>query len=161
MIEKLEGSNSKQAVNNLNKLNACIVRGFHHIGPRQPSGLMLTDWLEQFGPDCAEISVRSTNSFLDLVDVRDAARAYYLLASKSIAVDICNLGSGKISRSRDVLNALLAKQDGPIEVIVQSDDEKWNAIADTSILNLLGWKTQIDYEQTISDMMSCKMVSQT
>jgi GDP-4-dehydro-6-deoxy-D-mannose reductase len=158
---KLLGEQEIQRRVAISSLDACIVRGFHHIGPRQPAGLMLTDWLAQIGPDCPEIKVRSTNSYLDLVDVRDAARAYYLLANKETSVGVCNLGSGRISRSGDVLDALLAQVNHPINIAVESDREQWNAIADTSVLNSLNWKTKINYEQTISDMLSYQTASRT
>ena len=142
-------------------LDACIVRGFHHIGPRQPAGLMLTDWIAQIGPAATEIKVRSTRSYLDLVDVRDAARAYYLLAAAKPTVDVCNLGSGRISRSGDVLTTLLEQVGPAIDIVVESEHEQWNAIADISRLQSLGWTAQIDYRQSISDMLSCRNVGRT
>jgi GDP-4-dehydro-6-deoxy-D-mannose reductase len=137
------------------RLDGCIVRGFHHIGPRQPAGLMLTEWLEQLqNPDTTELRVRCTNSYLDLVDVRDAALAYRLLASKGSAGDIYNLGSGRISKSGDVLRVILSQSTREITVIEQSAKEQWNAIADISKLSSLGWEPQTEYTDTIYDMMS-------
>ena len=135
-------------------LNACIVRGFHHIGPRQPSGLMLTDWLGQLeDPGLRELKVRSTNSHLDLVDVRDAAVAYRLVAMQGVAGKVYNLGSGKISRSGDILQVILSNLHREIEVVTAAADERWNAIARIGRLSSLGWNPQTRCEQTVRDMM--------
>lgn len=134
--------------------DTCLVRGFHHIGPRQPSGLMLTDWIDQIVPGCTELSVRSTNSFLDLVDVRDAAEAYYLLATTQSCPTLCNLGSGQAVRSGDVLDALRELVGYPLSVRVMSEQPHWNPIADISILKSLDWQPRIHYEQSICDMMA-------
>ena len=140
---------------NSSNLNACLVRGFHHIGPRQPSGLMLTDWLEQLHePSCSELQVRNTNSFLDLVDVRDAARAYHLLATVPSAETIYNLGSGRISKSGDVLGTILKHVERDITVVARSTEEQWNPIADMSRLQSLGWQPTIEYSQTVRDMLA-------
>ena len=136
-------------------LQACIARGFHHIGLRQPDGLMLTDWLNQLAdPDCTELTVRSTNSYLDLIDVRDAALAYMMLAKNDAATGVFNLGSGQISKSGDVLEAILALIGRRPAVITQTEDERWNAIADISKLKSLGWGPKHSYQQTISSMIS-------
>lgn len=141
----------------VSNLNACLVRGFHHIGPRQPSGLMLTDWLEQLQvPSCSELQVRNTNSFLDLVDVRDAARAYRLLATVPSSEIIYNLGSGRISKSGDVLDTILAEVEREFTVVARSTEEQWNPIADMSRLQSLGWQPTIEYSQTVRDMLAAQ-----
>lgn len=135
-------------------VNATIARGFHHIGPRQPSGLMLTDWLEQLvDPKTQELHVRSTNSHLDMVDVRDAARAYEKLASSDQSGEIFNLGSGRVSNSGEVLKDLLRLADRDLAVIAKSDEERWNTIADISKLNSLGWEAATPYTTTLRDML--------
>lgn len=135
------------------KVSATIARGFHHIGPRQPSGLMLTDWLEQLGdPQLTQVKVRSTNSFLDLVDVRDAAEAYVMLSEVGKVAQTYNLGSGRVSNSGEVLRDILAMVDRPIEVVSNSDEERWNTIADVTKLQSLGWDASITYQETVRDM---------
>ena len=136
-------------------INATIARGFHHIGPRQPSGLMLTDWLEQLDdPEGHELHVRSTNSYLDMVDVRDAARAYETLATKGHVAEVYNLGSGRTSNSGEVLRDLLSLVDRDFDVVAKSDDERWNTIAEISKLNSLGWEASIPYQRTLKDMLA-------
>jgi len=136
------------------QLDACIVRGFHHIGPRQPSGLMLTDWLEQLAdPMLQELHVRSTNSYLDLVDVRDAAVAYRTLAERGAVGRVYNLGSGRISRSGDVLTAILEDIGRQPDIVVRSIEERWNTIADVTRLADLGWLPKIEYLETVRDML--------
>ena len=137
------------------ELNACIVRGFHHIGPRQPNGLMLTDWLGQVrDPQSRMIEVRCDNSYLDLIDVRDAARGYSLVAQKGDPGGIYNMGSGKITKSGDVLGAILELVPREFQVKVGSTEEQWNPIADISKLQSLGWSPTTNYETTIRDMLS-------
>jgi len=139
---------------NSQRIEATIARGFHHVGPRQPSGLMLTDWLEQLQYGTAtEINVRSTNSFLDMVDVRDAARAYETLAMRGEVGGIYNLGSGRVANSGQVLQDLLSIADRERSIIAQSNEERWNTIADISKLQALGWKPQIALHTTLRDML--------
>jgi len=141
------------------RLDACIVRGFHHIGPRQPSGLMLTDWLEQLVDETkSQLNVRCRNSFLDLIDVRDAAEAYRMLGEKGEAGGIYNLGSGKIHRSGDVLESILAMIERKIKVVERTAEEQWNAIANISRLKSLGWQPHRCYDQTISDMLPSQIL---
>lgn len=135
-------------------IKGIIARGFHHIGPRQPSGLMLTDWLDQLADkNITQINVRSTNSHLDLVDVRDATQAYQLLATSGKNGETYNLGSGRIANSGDVLRVILSMADRKLKVVAGSEEERWNAIADVSKLNSLGWSPRIEPPQTIGDML--------
>lgn len=135
-------------------LDACIVRGFHHIGPRQPPGLMLTDWFEQIVKESNRVlHVRCLNSYLDLIDVRDASRAYRLLAECGTSGEIYNLGSGIIRRSGDVLDTILAKMGRKFRIIEASTAEQWNAIANIQKLRSLGWRPTLDYQQSLADMM--------
>lgn len=137
------------------RIEAVIARGFHHIGPRQPSGLMLTDWLEQLSdPEVREIQVRSTNSYLDMIDVRDAAVAYRLLATKGQSGEIYNLGSGNISNSGVVLKDILSIVERDVSVNAASNDERWNAIADNAKLCSIGWNPKIEYSQSVRDMLA-------
>lgn len=148
---------SETEIQRLNQrgLKSCIVRGFHHIGPRQPKGLMLTDWLDQlFATNCTKIAVRSTRSHLDLIDVRDAAFAYLRLAADENAAGVYNLGSGQISVSGDVLETLLALSGRQVAVEAQSKTEQWNAIADIGKLQSLNWNPQTHYRETIASMIS-------
>lgn len=133
---------------------ACIVRGFHHVGPRQPAGLMLTDWLDQLSdPECLQLRVKSTNSYLDMVDVRDAVEAYELLATDETASGVYNLGSGRISRSGEVLQAILDVMDRQVDVVEESADERWNPIADIQQLKSIGWSPSRDYRDSIRAMV--------
>ena len=117
-------------------------------------GLMLTDWLEQLDNEKAtEIKVRSTNSFLDMVDVRDAARAYEILATRGEVGSIYNLGSGRVSNSGEVLREFLSMFDQELDVVANSNDERWNTIADISKLRSLGWSPEIEIKQTLRDML--------
>ena len=107
-------------------------------------------------PSCSELQVRNTNSFLDLVDVRDAARAYRLLATVPSSEIIYNLGSGRISKSGDVLDTILAEVEREFTVVARSTEEQWNPIADMSRLQSLGWQPTIEYSQTVRDMLAAQ-----
>ena len=135
------------------QLDACIARGFQHVGPRQPRGLMLSDWFEQLtDTGLPRVTVKCLNSFLDMVDVRDAAQAYLLLAEAGVTGEVYNLGSGKVSRSGDVLEMLMACLKRRVAVTELRDEHQWNAIADIGRLSALGWRPKIDIERTLADM---------
>lgn len=136
-------------------LQASIVRGFHHIGPRQPNGLMLTDWLNQLSdPACDSLHVKSTNSFLDLVDVRDAVNAYVLLAAQETPCGVYNLGSGQIFKSGNVLEEIFGILGRSVPVVEATSDARWNAIADVRKLRHLGWQPQRSYSDSIRAMIA-------
>jgi GDP-4-dehydro-6-deoxy-D-mannose reductase len=137
-------------------VRAVIVRGFQHAGPYQPPGLMLSDWVEQLARSPADrLVVKSQDSFLDLVDVRDAAAAYVRVFEAGSTGAVYNLGSGQARRSGDVLQMLLDAAGKHPSIQELSPGQRWNPIANSHRLQALGWRPQTPLTRTVADMWQC------
>ena len=94
----------------------------------------------------------------DFTDVRDVVHAYVLLAEKGQAGETYNVGSGHAVSIGDVLKLVLKQS--AVEIQVEVDEEKLRPV-DVPIMEAdvrkvwrdVGWKAQIQLEQTIGDMM--------
>lgn len=137
-------------------LDGIIVRSFQHAGPRQPPELMLSEWARQFlDPGKASVSVHSRDIWLDLSDVRDACRAYRLIAQHGQTGEVYNVGAGSRQRTGDIL-AVMAKLAGNNKPIVERyPGRRCSPIADTRRLRCLtGWYPAVPVEQTVADSLA-------
>ncbi len=137
-------------------LDGIIIRSFQHAGPRQPPELMLSEWARQFlDPGKATVSVHSCDIWLDLSDVRDACRAYRLIALHGQTGGIYNVGSGTRQRTGDIL-AVMARLVGSHKPIVERyPGRRCSPIADTRRLrSLTGWYPTVPVVQTVADSLT-------
>lgn len=137
-------------------LDGIIVRSFQHAGPRQPPELMLSEWARQFlDPGKASVSVHSCDIWLDLSDVRDACRAYRLIALHGQSGDVYNVGAGSRQRTGNIL-AVMAKLAGSDKPIVERfPGRRCSPIADTRRLrSLTGWYPAVPVVQTVADSLA-------
>jgi len=137
-------------------LDGIIVRSFQHAGPRQPPELMLSEWARQFlNPEAETVSVHSCDIWLDLSDVRDACRAYRLLALHGQTGGIYNVGAGSRQRTGDIL-AVMARLAGSKKLIVERyPGRRCSPIADTGRLrSLTGWYPAVPVAQTVADSLA-------
>ena len=94
----------------------------------------------------------------DFVDVRDAARAYWLAASKGTSGAAYNVCSGRAWSIREILDLLLGATEFEVEV-VQDPTRMRPAdipllIGDPSLLEeATGWRPEIPLDQTLSDLL--------
>ena len=138
-------------------LDAVIVRAFQHTGPRQEPRLMLPEWaIQAVRPVDEPIRVKHLNTWIDLTDVRDVVRAYWLLAERGERGSVYNVGSGVPVRTGDVLRLLLELSSPSREVVeLQPGPEKFDPIADTRRLQTAtGWRPQIRLESTVRDTLA-------
>lgn len=104
------------------KLNIVRVRPFNHIGERQALGFVVSDLacaiakVEKGQQD--SVSVGNLESIRDFSDVKDIVSAYILLMEKGQSGEVYNVGSGKGSQIKEILDTLisLAKTEIKIEV---------------------------------------------
>jgi GDP-4-dehydro-6-deoxy-D-mannose reductase len=141
-------------------LETIIARAFQHAGPRQSNRLMLPSWAYQFcRPTAGAVHVHGLNTWIDLTDVRDIARAYRLLALRASPGEIFNLGSGISRRTGDILDLLqhLAGESRP--VVELHPTTKQDPIANIDRLAArTGWSPQILLEQTVTDTLDfCRL----
>ena len=140
------------------------VRAFNHIGPRQASLFVVSDFCKQV----AEIEkglrepvmrVGNLNAKRDFTDVRDVVRAYYLLATKGKRGETYNVGSGHAVPIREILDEIISKSS--CNISVEIDQNKIRPVdvpiieADiTKIQEQTGWRPELSISQTIEDTLS-------
>ena len=89
-------------------LSTMVVRPFNLIGPGLSNDLV-AGWLVDRFAGCAgrpEISIGNTRSARDFVDIRDAVRAYWLVAQRGQPGEIYNVCSGTVTRIEQLLTWL-------------------------------------------------------
>lgn len=140
-----------------------MVRAFNHIGPKQASIYVVSDFCRQVveiekGMREPVMMVGNLKAMRDFTDVRDVVRAYALLAKYGKAGETYNVGSGHAVEIREILNLIISHSNVKVEVKV--DPNKIRPVdvpiieADTSKLKeLTGWEQRIPLKQTIYETM--------
>jgi GDP-4-dehydro-6-deoxy-D-mannose reductase len=138
-------------------------RGFNHTGPRRPSVFVCSDFARQvveieMGLRENLIRVGNLDARRDFTDVRDTVRAYWLAISKGEPGEVYNVATGSSWAMSEVLDKLikLAGVDVKIEVdpsrLRPSDVPRLEGDA-SKLREATGWKPQIPFEQTLSDLI--------
>src|SRR4030042_5406239 len=88
------------------------VRPFNHIGEGQTLGFVVPDFTKQIvdiekSGKSGIMSVGNLETIRDFTDVKDMVRAYELTLIKGIPGEVYNLGSGKETKIKDLLNMLI------------------------------------------------------
>jgi GDP-4-dehydro-6-deoxy-D-mannose reductase len=144
------------------RLHVIRARPFNHTGPGQSSEFVCSDWARQF----AEIELRLRRPIVrvgnleprrDLSDVRDVARAYWLLLQKGKPGEAYNVGSGHAVPLRTVLTGFLSLCSH--EVRVEADPQRVRpgevAIVYGDLRKLrsaTGWKPKYNLTTTLRDL---------
>ncbi len=145
-------------------LDIVLTRSFNHIGPGQKSIFVVPSLAKQIveikksGESRGNIVAGDVSIVRDFTDVRDVARAYYLLLKEGKKGEVYNVCSGIGVSIKDIIN-MLAKQLN-IEVDVKVDsrlirpaDNKIVIGANEKIKRELGWENTIPLEKTIKDII--------
>lgn len=140
-----------------------MVRAFNHVGPRQPSIFVVSDFCKQVAEIEADkrqpiMYVGNLSAKRDFTDVRDVVRAYALLAMKGEKGETYNVGRGSAFEIRDVLDKIIAMSDKNIKVEI--DQAKIRPVdvpiieADISKLTkATGWEPCISMEDTLKEVL--------
>ncbi|NDJ61490.1 MAG: NAD-dependent epimerase/dehydratase family protein, partial [Chloroflexi bacterium] len=97
-------------------------RPFNHLGPGQSLGFVVPDFATQIaqieaGQQPPLIQVGDLSAERDFTDVRDIARAYYLIMERGAPGDVYNVCSGQAHSIAHVLDRLLALTDINIQIM--------------------------------------------
>ena len=145
-------------------MNTMITRMFTHTGPRRGDVFAESSFAKQIAMIEAKmipplVKVGNLDSLRTLADVRDAVRAYYMLLTvKPISGAVYNIGGTHTCTVGDILNTLLSKT--PVNIEVKVDPSRLRPLdADlqvpdcTKFMKHTGWKPEIPFEQTMSDLL--------
>jgi len=140
-------------------------RMFTHTGPRRGDVFSESTFAKQIamieaGLQEPKIYVGNLESLRTYADVRDAVKAYYMLATiNPISGEYYNIGGDYTCKIADMLNYLIGKSTvSNIEIV--TDPERLRPIdADlqipdtTKFQNHTGWKAEYTFEQTMNDLL--------
>jgi GDP-4-dehydro-6-deoxy-D-mannose reductase len=138
-----------------------VARTFNLLGPGLSSHLVAGALVRQFvrAEAARPIRVGNTHTSRDFVDVRDAVRAYWLLAASEMANGIYNVCSGRSTSIGELLESL-ANVSGRAPAI-ESDptlvrpSDPLEVIGDPCrLLQATGWRSEIPLQQSLRDMVA-------
>jgi len=164
-VTKLAGEAMTHEAAAAGAIQGVVVRPFHHTGPGQSVGYVLPDWVAQIARGESPLKVRTLKFTIDLSDIRDAVRAYRMLAERDVTGTF-NLGAGVRRSGAELVAAISAAAadplggGAPLSVIETHAGEdpagrvRHNPAADIEkIAAAIGWRPEIPFEQTVADTL--------
>ena len=145
------------------RLRTVRLRLFNHFGPRQSERFVISSFARQIaeieaGKRPARLEVGNLEVRRDFVDVRDAARAYWLAAQAGEPGEVYNVATGHSRAVREVLDTLLSLSDAVVEVVL---DPARLRPAEIPVLEgdasrfqrATGWIPEVAMEQSLRDTL--------
>ncbi len=140
-----------------------VARSFNHTGPRQKPAFLAPSVARQIaqierGEIEPVLKVGNLDPRRDILDVRDAVRAYVELINKAKAGTVYNVASGMGRPVRAIVDALVARARVPIRL--EQDPARVRA-SDVPILvgnprrlrEATGWQPEIPFERMVDDLL--------
>jgi GDP-4-dehydro-6-deoxy-D-mannose reductase len=144
-------------------LKAVRTRGFNHTGPRRGEVFVCSNFSKQV----VEIEknkrppimyVGNLEARRDFTDVRDMVRAYWLSTEKCEPGEVYNICTGSSVSIQDLLQLVLSHTN--VEIEIKQDPSRLRP-SDVPLLEgdcskfqqATGWKPEIPFRQTLSDIM--------
>ena len=149
-----------------NGADAVVLRPFSLIGPGSPASTLLGRVVRQLGTTDA-LQLGSLESWWDYIDVRDvAAAAVEVATAEDKLPPVLNVGSGKATRARDLVDRLVELSgtkakvvegtEHPAQVGSAVDEMSWQQ-ADTGLIGkYLGWSSRISLDQSLADTWAAR-----
>lgn len=144
-------------------LDVVRVRPFNHIGPRQRLGFVAPDFAKQIAEAEAGrreplIRVGNLDVSRDFSDVRDVVRAYFLALTKGEAGAVYNIGSGRATSIRELLETLIDLSTIPLTYEESPRHARSVDIprvqADCTLFHeATGWKPEIPLRESLQDVL--------
>src|SRR4051812_25796305 len=145
------------------KLPVIRLRPFNHIGPRQSEHFVTAAFARQVarieaGLQPPVVRVGNLNAQRDFTDVRDMVRAYYLAAVQGTPGDVYNIGSGRSTPIRAILDRLVEMS--RVTVHIELDPARMRP-ADVPVIVCdprrfqaqTGWRAEIPLERSLADIL--------
>lgn len=147
----------------LENLRVVRARPFNLVGPGQPTDFVCASLARQIVEAekqgrPASVEVGNMSARRDFVDVRDAVRAYVVLATTARDGEVYNVGSGTSWSASDLLGMLAVQTSARVEVRQNGNRmrpcDPDNVISDTAkITRETGWHPTIPLENSLSDLL--------
>jgi GDP-4-dehydro-6-deoxy-D-mannose reductase len=141
-----------------------MTRSFNHLGPGQDARFAIPSFAKQVvairrGLHQPRIVTGNLDVTRDLTDVRDVVLAYLALLDKGAAAEVYNVGSGRETRLRDVLDQLIRLAGIEAEIVTDSArtraGEQLRAMADVRKIEAdTGWSASIPLSETLMDVLN-------
>jgi GDP-4-dehydro-6-deoxy-D-mannose reductase len=149
-------------------LDVVVARAANQEGPGRDERFAVGSWMRQLARLDAEgggsLLVGDLSAERDLVDVRDACRAYRMLLDRSVPAGTYNVGSGRTVTMAQVLELLVDLARVPVRV--ERDEARVRpaeiprlAVDTTRLQAATGWQPEIPLEQTLSDALEAARAS--
>jgi GDP-4-dehydro-6-deoxy-D-mannose reductase len=144
-------------------LSVVVTRAFSHTGPGQSDVFVAPSFARQLaaierGDGPAVIRVGNLSAVRDFTDVRDVVKAYWLALEKGAVGETYNICSGKGRRVAEILDAYLRLS--PKRIRVEKDRARFRPLDVAAMVgdasrfrSRTGWKPQIPFSQTMSDLL--------
>ncbi len=149
-------------------LDVVVVRAPNQEGPGRDERFAVGSWTRQLARLEAEgggtLLVGDLSAERDLVDVRDACRAYRLLLDRSVSAGTYNVGSGRTVTMAHVVELLVGLVRVPVQV--ERDEARVRpaeiprlAVDPSKLQAATGWEPEIPLDQTFADALEAARAS--
>ena len=145
-------------------LHTVRMRLFNHCGPRQSARFVISSLARQIagieaGLFPPRVVVGNLDVRRDFVDVRDAARAYWLAGTRGVPGEAYNVATGRSHSIREVLDQLRALSDTSVEVVFDASRLRPAELQvlegdATRFRKATGWRPEIAFNQTLADTLA-------
>lgn len=145
-------------------LNIVVTRAFNHTGVRRSDSFVCSSFAKQIAmiekqKQPPVVYTGNLDSIRDFSDVKDIAKAYWLVLEKGRFGEAYNICSGKGYRIKEVLEILISYSKIKIEV---KQDSKRLRPSDNPVIigdyskfaKITGWKPEIPFEKTLKDLLN-------
>lgn len=146
-----------------NNLPLVYTRTFHLIGPKQEPTFVVSDFAKQIAKielslQKPQLCIGNTAIKRDFTDVRDAVKAYWLIATKGKVYEVYNVCSQKTYSISQIINFFLSQTKRGIRVIQQKTrlrkGEPREIIGSNKKIKKLGWKSKISLQRSLLDTLN-------
>lgn len=145
------------------RIPVIIMRTFNLLGPGLSRDLACSSFARQIaraeaGHSSKTISVGDLSAKRDFLDVRDAVRAYWLLAQRGSPGQCYNVCSGRATLMQDCLDILLSLSPCKLSLTqdpirLQKNDVSIQTGSCTRLRRLTGWRLKISIRQSLEGLL--------
>ena len=138
------------------------VRAFNHTGVGQSDRFVIPSWCRQVALLSAKkkngnIIVGNIDVYRDFSDVRDVVRAYRMILESEKSKTIYNVGSGKATKLKDILDYIVSLSSCKISIeidpsLVRNGENAKIYSCNELIRKDLCWYPQYDISDTVKDI---------